>query len=218
MAATYVTEAELRTALGIGALYDDAVVEEVCQAAEDLVKKYLWFNTFPVISAGIYNGIAYATISAPAAFVAGQTVTIEGVGAKYNGSHTVTATYPWTPGSANFPYFTFYPYNTWNFPRGYSLIQFDPADHPADENYHLILPYGKVSGTQYGEADVYGETPAIREATLMIAIDIWQARQASNAGGVSPDFTPSPYRMGNTLIARVRGLLAPYMNPRGMVG
>ncbi len=42
----------------------------------------------------------------------------------------------------------------------------------------------------------------------MVAVDIWQARQASNAGGISPDFQPSPYRMGNTLMARVRGLLA----------
>ncbi len=31
-------------------------------------------------------------------------------------------------------------------------------------------------------------------------------------------FTPSPYRMGNTLLARVRGLLAPYLDPRSMVG
>ena len=44
MAATYVTEAELRTALGIGALYSSAVVEEVCQAAENIVKAKLWFN------------------------------------------------------------------------------------------------------------------------------------------------------------------------------
>lgn len=45
MPATYVTEAELRTALGIGALYSSAVVEEVCQAAENIVKSKLWFNT-----------------------------------------------------------------------------------------------------------------------------------------------------------------------------
>ena len=41
MAATYVTEAQLRTALGIGTLYDDATVESVCQAAEDLISKML---------------------------------------------------------------------------------------------------------------------------------------------------------------------------------
>jgi hypothetical protein len=52
----------------------------------------------------------------------------------------------------------------------------------------------------------------------MLAVDVWQARQQSSAGGISPDFSPSPYRMGNTLMARVRGLLAPYISPRSMVG
>jgi hypothetical protein len=52
----------------------------------------------------------------------------------------------------------------------------------------------------------------------MIAVDIWQARQSSNAGGISPDFQPSPYRMGNTLLARVRGLLANHLSPNGLVG
>jgi len=46
----------------------------------------------------------------------------------------------------------------------------------------------------------------------------WQARQVSSTGGVSPDFTPSPYRMGNTLLARVRGLIAHALDPRSMVG
>ncbi len=59
----------------------------------------------------------------------------------------------------------------------------------------------------------------LREASLLIAVDIWQSRQLSNAGGVPPDgFTPSPYRMGNTLLARVRGLIANYLNPNGLVG
>ena len=53
----------------------------------------------------------------------------------------------------------------------------------------------------------------------MIAIDIFQSRQAPSSGGVSIDgYTPSPYRMGNTLLARVRGLIAPYLDPRSMVG
>ena len=47
MPATYVTEAELRSALGIGALYSSAVVEECCQAAEDIVKS-ITRNSIPV--------------------------------------------------------------------------------------------------------------------------------------------------------------------------
>lgn len=216
MAATYVTKAELRTNLGIGTLYSDAVVEEVCQAAENLIKKQLWFNEFPVVSSAIYDGKCYVVMSANPSFVYGQTVTITGVGAKYNGSHTITSTYPWTNGSQSFPYFNTYPYSSWNYPRGYSIIQYTASDHPADENWHQVLPYGKVTGELHGED--YATVPEVREAAMMVAVDIWQARQQSNAGGVSPDFSPSPYRMGNSLLSRVRGLLAPHLSPRGMVG
>lgn len=216
MAATYVTPTDLRAALGIGSLYDDPTLEEVCQASQDIISKQLWKNSYPVVGAGLYNNYAYLSLATAGAFVAGQTVTIEGCGSPYNGTFTITSTYPWTPNSGSFPYFTFYPFNSLNYPRGYSLIQY--AVTHANENYHLITPYGKISGTQYGEAAAYETVPAVREAALMVAIDIWQARQQSNAGGISPDFTPSPYRMGNTLLARVRGLLAPYISPRGQVG
>jgi hypothetical protein len=77
------------------------------------------------------------------------------------------------------------------------------------------VPYGRV----YAATNIDYETlPEVNLASLMIAVDIWQARQASNAGGISPDFQPSPYRMGNTLMARVRGLLADHLAPGGQVG
>jgi hypothetical protein len=31
-------------------------------------------------------------------------------------------------------------------------------------------------------------------------------------------YSPSPFRMSNTLMASVRGLLAPYLNPSAMIG
>jgi len=216
MAATYVTATELRANLGIGTLYDNAVVEEVCQTAENLIKKQLWFNDFPVVSAAIYSNNCYVVMSANPTFVYGQSVTISGVGANYNGTKTITSTYPWTSGSASFPFFNTFPYNTYNFPRGYSIIQYAATGTPADDNWHQVLPYGKVSG-QFN-SDPYDTVPEIREAAMMIAVDVWQARQQSNASGVSPDFTPSPYRMGNSLLSRVRGLIAPHLSPRGMVG
>ncbi len=216
MAATYVTPTQLRSALGIGSLYDDATLETACESAQNIISKMLWKNTYPVVGAGIYNNYAYLSLATAGAFVAGQTITVSGCGATYNGSRTITSTYPWTPNSGSFPYFTFYPWNTLNYPRGFSLIQF--ALTHSDENYHLITPYGQVEGTEYGDAVDYSAVPEIQEASLMIAIDIWQARQQSNAGGISPDFTPSPYRMGNTVLARVRGLISPYLSPRGMVG
>lgn len=215
MAATYVTSAELKANLGIGTLYADSIVEEVCQTAEDLLNQYLWFDSYPVVGAGIYNNIGIVLISSPMSYVTGQTITLSGCGATYNGSKTITGTYPYTNGSVVIPYFLNFPFNYFAFPRGYSMIQFSLTH--ADENYHQIVPYGKASGVDTKDT-TYGATPAIREAAMMLAVDIWQARQQSSAGGVSPDFSPSPYRMGNSLMGRVRGLIAPYTSPRSMVG
>lgn len=217
MAATFVTEAQLRNALGIGSLYEDATLESVCQAAQDLIDGMLWYNKYPVVGASIYNNVGFIVVSANPSFVTGQTVTIAKVGAHYNGNHTITGTWPWTTGSATFPWYSWWPYNRTSFPYGYSMLQFDVADHPGDENYHLIVPYGEVK-IAAGSPD-YAAEPLINQAALMLAIDIWQARQQSSAGGVSPDFIqPSPYRMGSSILARIRGLISPFVSPGSMVG
>lgn len=189
MAATYVTEAELRSALGIGNLYSSAVVEEVCQAAENIVKSKLWFNDYAIVAHESTTSVAKIYTSVPHDFIVGQTVTVENAGAKYNGSKTVTAI-------------------------GTFFITYT-VNNATAETYNLLVPYGKVYGITHID---YQTLPEVNQATLMIAIDIWQARQASNAGGISPDFQPSPYRMGNTLMARVRGLLADHLAPGGLVG
>jgi hypothetical protein len=215
MAATYVTKAELRTNLGIGSLYSDTVVEEVCQTAEDLLNSYLWFDSVPVVAAALNSNVATLILASAGSFAAGQTVTITNSGATYNGTKTITSTYPWSVGSTTFPYFTFFPWNNYNFPRGYSLIQF--AVTAADDPYHLIVPYGKASGVDTKQTS-YATTPAVREAAMMLAVDIWQARQTPATGGTAVDFQPSPYKMGRSLISRVQGLIAPYTSPRSMVG
>jgi len=215
MAATYVTYLELQANLGIGTLYANSIVEEVCQTAEDLLNEFLWFNSFPIVGVNLASNYAYVVVSASNSFAVNQSVTISGCGATYNGVQTVTSTWPWTQGSGTFPVFNFMPYNLQTFPRGYCILQFSKI--AADDNYHQILPYGKVVGSDT-KTTAYASTPAVREAAMMLATDIWQARQQSSAGGISPDFAPSPYRMGNTLMARVRGLISPYTNPRSMVG
>lgn len=217
MAATYVTPTDLRAALGIGSLYDDETLEQVCQASENIISKYLWFNEYPIIGVTRNSNIATVIMSTPIAISTGQTVVIENSGAHYNGTHTVTGTYPWTTGSTAFNWWAFNPFVRTSFPNGFSAIQF--TSNYDDDNYHLIVPYGKIKVTP-GTYEDYADLPEIQLAALELAIDMWQARQQSNAGGVSPDgsFTPSPYRMGNSMIARIRGLLAPHLSPRGMVG
>jgi hypothetical protein len=88
----------------------------------------------------------------------------------------------------------------------------------ADDVFHQIEPYGKAQKDYDTQFATYSTTAAIKLASLEIAVDIWQSRQQSSAGGTSPDFSPSPYRMGYSLLRRVNGLLAPYVSPRSMVG
>jgi hypothetical protein len=65
----------------------------------------------------------------------------------------------------------------------------------------------------------YANTPAINAAALMLAENIWTSRFSTQNGGVSVDgFSPSPFKMSNTLMASIRGLLAPYLSPNSMVG
>jgi len=120
----------------------------------------------------------------------GQTVVIEGAGSHFNGSKTITAV------------------DTYSFNV--------TTNHVTDTPKHPFNPYASVKASTYLDP---ATVPAIQEASLMISIDIFQSRQAPSSGGVTIDgYQPSPYRMGNTLLARVRGLLAPYLDPRSMVG
>lgn len=185
------TLSELRSNLGIGTLYSDATVEEVCQSAQDIIDAYLWYNSALVYSTALTSNVATITTTQPHGFVTGQSVTItKSDTATFNGTYTIT---------------------------GYTTFTFTYARTASDQTTHLVVPFGLVRGPNHSTA--YASVAAVREASMMIAVDIWQARQAPSGQGASIDgFVPSPFKMGNTLIARVRGLLAPYMAPTAMVG
>ena len=211
MAATYTTMQELRDSLGIGTLYTDATVEECCQTAQDLINSFLWFNTAPVVATGRTNNFATAVISNPGQFVTGQTVTIAASGAGFNGSKTITGTGPYPTTSS-----TIFLPSRYLYPLGYQYIQY--ASTGSDEPMHLVLPYGTMTGPDDKTAS-YATTAAIRSASLMLATNIWQSRQATQNGGAGVDgYGVSTFRMSNTLMASIRGLLAPYLNPAAMVG
>lgn len=71
----------------------------------------------------------------------------------------------------------------------------------------------------YIDADAASdEPPACKEAALAIAVEMWQSRLAPGGQMVGVDFTPAPFRMGRSLILKVTGLLAPYLNEEGLVG
>jgi hypothetical protein len=151
----------------------------------------LWSPTYFTVAHSniVGTGTLYFDIPVKDIFYVGQTVTIANSGSSYAGSKVLTAV------------------------GDYSISM--ATNHSAVKPKHLIAPYGTVATTTYTD---WTTDSAVQEAALMISVDIWQARQVSNSGGVSPDFTPSPYRMGNTLLARVRGLIAHALDPRSMVG
>ena len=191
MAASFVTMQELRDNLGIGTLYSNATVEECCQSAQDIIDSYLWYNSALVYATELNNNIATITTTQPHGFVTGESVTItKSDTATFNGTYTIT---------------------------GYTAYTFTYAKTASNQTTHLVRPYGLVKGPNHSTA--YASVAAVREASMMIAVDIWQARQAPSGQGVGIDnFQPSPFKMGNTLVARVRGLLAPYLAPQSMVG
>jgi hypothetical protein len=186
--------ATLRTALGIGTLYSDSILTEVVNAADNVLLPFIWANTTPLIghSNTATTGTSYFDINVREVFYVGQTVNITGAGSKHNGNKTITAV------------------------GDYSIVYAITGNNNTPTVYHPVNPYGTVAAETYLDP---ATVPSIQEASLMIAIDIWQSRQAPSSGGVSIDgYTPSPYRMGNTLLARVRGLIAPYLSPNSMVG
>ena len=187
------TVAELRSALGVGSLYSDATLQEVCDASDVVILPMLWNNyTFNIAHSNTTNtGTLYFDSVIKDVFYVGQTVVISGNGSHHNGSKTITGV------------------------GAYSITYAITGSSNTAAPYHPVNPLGQVAADTYVD---YTTDAAVQEAALMISVDIWQARQVSNSGGVSPDFTPSPYRMGNTLLARVRGLIAHALSPNSMVG
>ena len=188
------TVAELRTALGVGTLYADAVLQEVCDAADNVLLPFIWANTTPLVahSNTATTGTSYFDEPVTGIFYVGETVVISGAGSKHNGNKTITEV------------------------GEYSITYAITGNNNTATPFHPVNPFGMVAAETYLDPST---VPAIQEAALMISIDIWQSRQAPSSGGVSIDgYTPSPYRMGNSMIGKIRGLIAGYQNPGTMCG
>ena len=185
------TVSELRSTLGVGTLYTDAVLQEVCDASDAVLLPMLWANTnFAVAHSNVGTvGTLCFDIPVRDIYYVGQTVAISQAGSRFNGTKTINAV-------SNYE------------------IQVTTT-HTSDNALHPFNPFAVVTASTYVD---WTTDTAVQQAALLISVDIWQSRQVSSTGGVSPDFTPSPYRMGNTLLARVRGLIAHALDPRSMVG
>jgi hypothetical protein len=188
------TVAELRSALGVGTLYTDAVLQQVCDAADNVLLPFIWSNTLSIIghSNTANTGTSFFADPVTDVLYVGETVVITGAGSKHNGNKTITEV------------------------SEYSITYAITGNNNAVKPYHPINPYGLLAADTYLDPSTVS---AIQEASLMVAITIWQARQAPSGQALSVDgFQPSPFTMSSSLMARVRGLLAPYLDPRSMVG
>ena len=185
------TVAELRSTLGVGTLYPDATLQEVCDATDAVLLPMLWKPQWFAVahSNTVGEGTLYFDIPIADIFYVGQVVTIANSGTKYNGSKTITS-------------------------LGVRSITVTTT-HTVEQPRHPIEPFGTVTGETYTD---WTTDMAIQQAALMIAVDIWQARTASLSGSNLVDFQPSPYRMSAQLLAKVRGLIAHALDPRSMVG
>lgn len=183
------TVAELRTTLGVGTLYTDAVLQEVCDATDAVLLPMLWQNELYNTHQSLSNNVAtlYFSTEIIDYYYVGQSVIITKNGSPYNGTKTITSV------------------------NSYSI---EYAATGADQGKHAIQPLGTVA---FGTTD-YSTDTAIQNAALMISVDIWQARTATLGGSNLVDFQPSPYRMSAQLLAKVRGLIAHALSPNSMVG
>jgi hypothetical protein len=187
------TVAELKAALGVGSLYADATIQEVCDAADDVLLPFLWKNENYNIahSNTTTEGTLYFDEVVTGTYYVGQSVVITKNGSPFNGTKTLTGV-------------------------GENSITFAVTGTPTASEYHPCVPFGIVSGVTQ---NTYGTIPAVREASLMICVSIWTSRQTNSGNGMMPDGSVgNMYAMSSQLISRVRGLLAPYLSPNSMVG
>lgn len=184
------TVAELKANLGVGSLYSDPTLQEVCDAADEVLIPMLAQNRQFAI--GHKNdgtvGYLYFENYIKNVFYVGQTVNIADAGAHWDGNKTVN--------SVDNYYITV------------------TTDNVSDEPYHIFEPYATVSAPQNFD---YADSKAVQTAALLIACDIWQAKQAPD-GGMSVDGGALAYRPATLLIAKVRSLIAPYLSSGSMVG
>ena len=62
---------ELKAVLGIGNIYSDAIVQQVADAASDIILSYLDFNRSSIVAVELKDNVATFYTAEPHAFVVG---------------------------------------------------------------------------------------------------------------------------------------------------
>jgi hypothetical protein len=179
---------ELKAVLGIGSIYSDAVVQQVADAASDIILSYLEFNRSNIVTVELEDNVATYYTAEPHDFVVGQILTVTNCGNPFTGTKTVTE---------------------------HTADTFKAAIVHADVVATPLRPYGKAVLTS--QAALYDANASVREACLALAVDIWET-QKGTMGQQGVDFAPAPYRLGRSMLQRVMGLLGKDVDTNSLVG
>jgi hypothetical protein len=186
-----VTASELRTILGVSSsLYSDAYLTDIVDASENLVLPMLVTFQSRINKVRLENNVAYFETATIHEFTVGQSVIITGCGSPFNGTHTITDT-------------------------EISDYVFTVAITNADVLEKNIVPAGNAA---LSGASTYVGNPNAEAAILAISVEIFQARTAAGGSIEGIDFAVTPYRLSKNLLAKVTGLLGPYLDTDAMVG
>jgi hypothetical protein len=199
-----VTRTELQTTLGIGTLYPDAVLDQIIGAAENVILSLLTRDRHFIDQAccsvsvdppGDGTRVRFRT-TAPHGFAVGTAIRIgEFPKTNWTGRQLVVVEVP---------------------DDNVVVAESETPWSPGVTDPTPVIPNGIV----YRESAFafYDAIPEVREATLAIAVDLFQSRVAPGGQTEAVDFTPGPYRLGRSLFTRVSGLLGRWMDTGSLVG
>ena len=192
-----VTREELKTTLGIGDLYANAVLDQVIDSASNVILSMLQRKQVRIVEgccevAGPPAVLRFRT-NVPHPFRVDDEVLVSGINTGSFGPIEGTVT----------------EVEESNLRVSFGIIvpTFDPT---------LFVPAGFM--TDKPSAAYYDTVPEVREAALAIAVDVFQSRIAPGGQTEAIDFTPGPYRLGRSLISKVSGLLGRWLDTGSMVG
>jgi hypothetical protein len=189
-----ITLSELKAVLGIGDIYDNAIVQQVADAAENILLSYLIFDDVAINAVSLTDNVArfYCYNNT---FVVGQQLSVTNCGSPFNGSRTVTK----------------------EGVDEYGVTFFEAAiNNNNDIPKQRIIPSGRA--VLSSQAALYDQVDEVREACMAIACDIWITRTGT-LGQQGVDFqSPAPYRLGRSMLTRVSGLLGKHLDTRGYLG
>lgn len=186
-----VTASQLRAVLGVSsALVSDATLDQYIETAEAVILPMLIQNSSSVGAYELKSNVASFYTVKSHDFVIGDEVVVSGLPAPFSDTFTITAV---------------------------AAKSFQADLTNADVAIHPIIPNGKAYLSGYDADTLYANTPAVESAVLSVSTEIYQSRVAVGGSIDGADFQVTPYRLSRGLLAKVMGLLAPYIDVETMV-